>query len=165
MKKLIYALLLTLGLFLVSCSNKNNENSTDVQTDTDSEAIADSEESDIDMDDAPILVASAISSKEALKNTSHEVSGEVSIFSDNTLNIENFSYDGGAPDVYVYLGYYDGDDFVPVHRVSNLLDRSYENELFITTIPTDVDLDSNNVVSIWCDKFTEDMGSTELTFN
>ncbi len=174
MKKLFYAILLSFTLFLVSCSSNNEGSTTETQTDVGTETTenplpendtATIEEATPDIEDAPMVVASQISSKESFKNTSHNVTGEVSIFSDNTLNIENFSYDGKAPDVYVYLGYYEGNKFIPTHRISELLDRAYTGELFITSIPADIDFNSINAVSIWCDEFTEDMGSTSLTVN
>lgn len=68
-----------------------------------------------------------------------------------TLQIEHFTYDGTAPLVYFYLGASENDiDFENGLQLDPLLDRAYNNESLLITLPKGQSLDGYNAISVWC---------------
>ncbi len=97
----------------------------------------------------------------SLETYAHDVSGNVKIYEDGTLEITNFNYDGLAPDVYLALGHIT-DDFLYQILLSEELEEAYEDETYTMIIPETVDINNYSALSVWCHEFAEDFGSTAL---
>ena len=87
-----------------------------------------------------------------LTQTGHGVSGTATILDERTVRLTHFSYDGLAPDMYVYLGtnltigaFLEGG-----LTASPRLARAYNNETYDVPLPQGQTLDGWNAISIWC---------------
>src|SRR5262245_5271916 len=87
-----------------------------------------------------------------LTQTGHGVSGTATILDERTIRLTHFSYDGFAPDMYVYLGtnltiaaFLEGG-----LTASPRLARAYNNETYDVQLPQGQTLDGWNAISIWC---------------
>ncbi|CAM2069603.1 DM13 domain-containing protein [Sulfidibacter corallicola] len=89
-----------------------------------------------------------------LRNSAtYGISGRAVIVDERTIRLENFSYNGGGPDVRVYLGL--NNDFVNGPIISDSLSGTvFNNETLELTIPESVSLDDFNAISIWCTLFS-----------
>lgn len=87
-----------------------------------------------------------------LTQTGHGVNGTATILDERTIQLTHFSYDGFAPDMYVYLA---------TNRTTAAflnggltagprLARSYNNETHVVQLPAGQTLDGWNAISIWC---------------
>ena len=93
-------------------------------------------------------------------NFAHGIEGTLTFLDDRTFEVSNFSYDGGGPSVFFYLGT-DGDySSAGVGRLvgPRLNGRSYNSETITVTLPDDITLDDFNGVSVWCDIFFANFG-------
>ena len=88
----------------------------------------------------------------------HGVSGVVTILSDCEIEISNFTFDGGGPQVHVYGGT-DGVFSAGINISEQLNGRVYDGETLTLTLPETSSLDTINSFSIWCVKFRENFGS------
>ncbi len=110
-----------------------------------------------------------------LSTLAHNVSGTVRIVDHNTLDVENFYYDGGGPLVYFYLGKDNVyTDFFNGLGVGPLLTGTpYSNGSLTIDLPPGETLDDYNAISVWCEDFHINFGSGtfgsvveyELTFD
>src|SRR5262245_65678512 len=87
-----------------------------------------------------------------LTQTGHGVSGTATIIDERTIRLTHFSYDGLAPDMYVYLGtnltiaaFLEGG-----LTASPRLARAYNNETYDVQLPQGQSLDGWSAISIWC---------------
>jgi hypothetical protein len=81
----------------------------------------------------------------------HLVEGQATIISDRIIHVENFTYDGTAPQVYFYLGATDNDDdFQNGLQVPPQLVRAYEDESLVLLLPEGTTLDGYGAISVWC---------------
>lgn len=87
-----------------------------------------------------------------LTQLGHGVKGTVTIVDERTLRLTHFSYDGFAPDMFVYLAtnqttaaFLNGS-----LTASPRLTRAYTNETYVVQLPEGQTLDGWNSVSIWC---------------
>ncbi|MEM7257530.1 MAG: DM13 domain-containing protein [Pseudomonadota bacterium] len=94
-------------------------------------------------------------------NFSHGISGTLTILDDRTLEITNFSYDGGGPAVYFYLGT-DGNYRNGIQVGSVLNGRTYNNETLMVSLPDNITLDDFNGISVWCDLFSVNFGDARF---
>jgi thiosulfate dehydrogenase len=97
----------------------------------------------------------------------HGVRGQVEHWSDRTIRLSNFYYDGqGPPDVLVWLFKKTGDfhDLLRGHAISGHIARSrpYVDESLTYSIPPHITDDMFNAVSIWCTAYSENYGDTLL---
>jgi len=94
----------------------------------------------------------------------HQVMGRVTIVDDRTLQVEHFTYDGGAPLVYMTLGALDTyQSFFDGLQVPPVLDRPFDDESFTLTLPGDATLDGYRAISVWCAEFHVNFGSALFT--
>lgn len=94
-------------------------------------------------------------------NFSHDISGTLTVLDDRTLQMTNFSYDGGGPAVYFYLGT-DGNYRNGVAVGPMLNGRQYNNETLTIPLPDNITLDDFNGVSVWCDLFSINFGDARF---
>ncbi len=90
----------------------------------------------------------------------HDVGGTVTVIDDRTLQVTNFTYDGGGPSVFFYTGV-DGDyTGSPGSGIigPELSGRAFNNETITLTLPDGLTLDDFNSISVWCDIFFADFG-------
>lgn len=99
-----------------------------------------------------------------LSTLAHNVEGTVRIVDEDTLEIKGFSYDGGGPAVYFYLGEENSDgSFAAGLGIGPLLTGSvYSNDTLTVDLPEGVTLDGYNAVSVWCVDFAVNFGSGEF---
>lgn len=93
-----------------------------------------------------------------LQTYSHDVSGVARVVDDCTIVIENFTYDGGGPNVRVYGG--TDRTFQTFITLSPHIGRlgGYENETLTVNLPDGVTLDDIAAISIWCVDFDINFG-------
>lgn len=100
----------------------------------------------------------------AFSSFAHSVSGTLTVVDGCTLRIDNFSYDGGGPSVYFYLGA--GGDFssrgAGMQIGPQLNGRAYTNESITINLPDGINLNDFDAVSVWCDIFFADFGNAGL---
>ncbi len=91
----------------------------------------------------------------------HNVSGTVRILDHNSLEVENFDYDGGGPAVYFYLGTENTQQaFLNGIPAGSLLSGPiYNNEAFTIDLPPGQTMDMYNAISVWCVDFRVNFGS------
>ena len=95
----------------------------------------------------------------------HNVAGKATIIDDCTIQITQFDYDGGGPDVYFYAAKnheYASDEAFAISQMIN--GQSYENAEFILTLPTNKSLDDLTGLSVWCVDFDANFGQMEFSF-
>jgi len=94
----------------------------------------------------------------------HNVAGKATIIDDCTIEITQFDYDGGGPEVYVYAGidhnYASATAFAVSNRISG---ESFANGELTLKLPTDKTLDDLTGLSVWCVDFDADFGNLEFT--
>ncbi len=164
-KNLWLVLAVILAVSLVGCGSDDFSSDTrlsDSETNSvESGSVEDSEEasSESDSEDGgeSSLLKSAI-----VTDGEHNVSGEIFIYSDNTLVIENFTYDGKAPDTYIALGHHDGGKFVLGEVVSEIIVDAYSGEEYSIELPSNLDIADYDAVSVYCLAFGENFGSADL---
>ena len=94
----------------------------------------------------------------------HNVSGTATIIDNCTIEITNFTYDGGGPKVYFYGAIdhnYSSD--AAFQLGSELQGKIYENESLTITLPNGKTLDDLTGLSVWCADFNADFGSMVFT--
>ena len=86
-----------------------------------------------------------------LSSRAHSVSGTARVVDDCTIEISNFSYDGGGlADVFVYGGV-GGNYFSNGFAIGdNLFGRSFNNQTLTISLADESVLDRFNGISIWC---------------
>ncbi|MCB9850343.1 MAG: DM13 domain-containing protein [Phycisphaerales bacterium] len=95
----------------------------------------------------------------------HAVNGTVTIVDATTLQVDHFTYDGGGPAVYFYLGAEDTDDaYFGGLEIQPHLTRAYNDESFTLTLPSGSTLDGYTAVSVWCAQFSVNFGSGVFEF-
>jgi len=109
------------------------------------------------------LTSPEVGWKTNLNKIHHDVSGTVSILDPSTLLIEDFTYDGGGPAVYFYLGTEESQSaFEAGLSIGMLLSGpGYDG----TQLPFEVDLPAAetmegwNAISVWCEAVYANFGS------
>ncbi len=90
----------------------------------------------------------------------HSVSATVDLYSDNTLVLSDFNYDGKAPDVYIAIGNKaEGGEFELIELVTTKLEGVFEDNVISIQLEN---IEGFNAVSVYCDAYSEDFGSTIL---
>lgn len=100
----------------------------------------------------------AVGRSVALVGSSHDVGGSLTVLDDCTLEVRDFTYDGGGPDVAFYAGRAGnyGPDAV---RLSPALDgRVYDGDTVRLTLPEGTTLDDVDNLSVWCFDFSVTFG-------
>ena len=81
----------------------------------------------------------------------HNVKGTATILDARTIRLTHFSYDGTAPDMYVYVGTNrTSEAMLNGLTVSPRLARAYNNETYTVQLPPGQTWDGWNAISIWC---------------
>lgn len=90
----------------------------------------------------------------------HLVQGQATIITNRIIHVENFTYDGTAPQVYFYLGATDSDlDFQNGLEVPPQLVRAYIDESLVLLLPDGTTLDGYGAISVWCVEFAVNFSS------
>lgn len=94
----------------------------------------------------------------------HNVAGKATIIDDCTIQITNFDYDGGGPEVYFYgainHNYTDTSAF-PIGQKLN--GKVYDNAAFTIKLPANKTLSDLNGLSVWCVDFNANFGQMTFT--
>lgn len=98
-----------------------------------------------------------------LSRLAHNVSGSVTIVDEDTVRVDNFTYDGGGLDVYFYLGqaetkqaFTDGLQIGPQLLGSNFTGNSPP---LVIDLPAGQTLEGWNAISVWCVTVSVNFGS------
>ncbi len=97
-----------------------------------------------------------------LSSLAHNVSGNVTVYEDNSIDVVLFNYDGRAPDVYFALGHYNNGEFVYEILITDIITEAFVDDTYEIIVDDDINLDDYEAISVWCHEFSEDFGSTEL---
>jgi len=94
---------------------------------------------------------------------SHDVAGTATIIDDCTIELTNFSYDGGGPAVYFYGGighqYTEDSAFI----IGDLLTGTvYSGDTVSLTLPEGKTFDDLTGIGVWCVDFAVDFGNVEF---
>ena len=93
----------------------------------------------------------------------HQVAGTVTIINERILFAEHFTFDGGGPAVYFYLGETDTQQaFIDGLELEPQLDRPYDDESLVLVLPDGETLDGYGAVSVWCAAVNVNFGSGEF---
>ncbi len=164
MKKVIFILLAF--VYLTSCSNKSLSHS---ETSVSSIVTSSSKAEASSIASVPNSSASGSSiaidevfvvSTAVIENGEHASSATINIYSDNTVEVLNFNYDGRAPDVYIAVGIKSEDgSFERVALISNKIEGVQQDATLNLTLNNVGDF---NAVSIYCEQYSDDFGSSLL---
>lgn len=98
-----------------------------------------------------------------LSRIAHNVSGSVTVVDEDTLRVDNFTYDGGGLDVYFYLGqtntkpaFTNGLQIGPQLLGSNFTGNSPP---LVIDLPVGQTLEGWNAISVWCVTVSVNFGS------
>jgi len=95
---------------------------------------------------------------------SHDVSGIATIIDDCTIEITQFTYDGGGPQVYFYGGIDKVFNDESAFEIGDLLTNNvFDNDTLTITLPEGRTLDDLNSLSVWCVRFNANFGSLYFT--
>ncbi|CAM2005288.1 DM13 domain-containing protein [Acanthopleuribacter pedis] len=90
---------------------------------------------------------------ELRESPTYGISGRAVIAGERLIRLENFSYNGGGPDVRVYLG--QGNNFAAGPIISGTISgQVYNNDTLEFELPAGVTLDDFDSISIWCTLFS-----------
>jgi len=94
----------------------------------------------------------------------HNVAGQATIIDDCTIEISNFDYDGGGPEVYFYGAkdhqYGSNEAFAFSLKLNGVV---HQNETLTIRLPDNKTLDDLTGISVWCVEFGADFGNMEFT--
>ncbi len=163
MKKIISLLCMAVLVIAMSaCTNTDEKQQSESLVESDTQATIDANEESEDLSDA-IQVAPIIVKQASIPIGEHNAGGEIKVYDTNTVEVSNFTYDGGAPDTYIALGNYDAEgNFVYKVIISNELNKTYDNESFSLILPSTVDINEYDAISVWCDQFSENFADAPL---
>lgn len=107
--------------------------------------------------------AALIGAQAVLNTNYHNVGGTVTVVDEDTFRVDNFTYDGGGPAVYFYLGTGKfGDPFTPQLEVLPILTGTQfdgtQGTLFFD-LPAGENFTGYHAISVWCAAFGVDFGS------
>ena len=94
----------------------------------------------------------------------HNVSGKATIIDDCTIEISEFNYDGGGPEVFFYGAIdhqYASENAFAIGQKLN--GQVYENATITIKLPANKTLDNLNGLSVWCIDFAANFGEMEFT--
>src|SRR3990172_8636896 len=98
-----------------------------------------------------------------LSRVAHNVSGTVTILDDNTVQVDDFTYDGAGLDVYFYLGASDSKPaFISGLPIGpQLLGTAFNGSQppLVIDLPVGETLEGWNAVSVWCVTASVNFGS------
>lgn len=81
----------------------------------------------------------------------HQVTGRALVIDDCTIQITHFTYDGQAPDVYIYAGdnlsFTNSEAFAMSEKLENI---EYSDDTLILKLPSGKTLNDFDSLSVWC---------------
>jgi hypothetical protein len=101
-----------------------------------------------------------------LSTNAHDVDGTAVIRDSDTIAIDNFTFDGEGPAVFVYVASCDASDngqWGEGVQVGDQLDQAYSGETVTFPIPDAMAVSEIGGLSIWCVDFSVDFGSGLFT--
>jgi len=86
-------------------------------------------------------------------SATYGIRGRATIIDEHTIRLEDFNYNGGGPDVRVYLGM--DNDFINGAVISGTISGTvFQDATMDLTIPDGYPLSEFNAISIWCTLFS-----------
>jgi hypothetical protein len=94
----------------------------------------------------------------------HNVSGKATIIDNCTIEISQFDYDGGGPDVYFYGAINHDYTGSSAFAIGEKIDGTvYNNATILLTLPSNKTLDDLNGLSVWCQDVNVNFGQVTFT--
>ena len=94
-----------------------------------------------------------------LENFAHGVGGTAVIIDERTIELRDFTFDGGGVDARLFL-LADGAEFnEDIELSDNLVGTEFTGETFTVTIPDGVVFEDWNLITLWCIPFSTAFGS------
>lgn len=94
----------------------------------------------------------------------HNVSGRAEFIDDCTIQITEFNYDGGGPEVFFYGAiddkYAESEAFAIGQKINGIV---FNNDEIILRIPNNKTLDDITGISVWCVDFNANFGQVTFT--
>ncbi len=169
LKKIVtYLFLISLSIILVSCYKPTTEQEFSGKTQqveqpqvaTQSVPEQPTVQQNDDVVQAIVEPEQKIIKSGQIVDGEYNVSATVNLYDDNRIELVNFNYNGRAPDVYIAIGNKtDGGVFQKIKLVTDKLEGKHENQSIIINVESS---ESFNAVSVYCDAYSEDFGSTVL---
>jgi len=122
-------------------------------------------------------LAASVASEELVKagdfqNYAHGINGEVFLKDEKTIVIKGFTYDGAGPDAFFWAGTsqapssvgtilpypFDGKFYEYEDDNAPILDRRYNGEEIVLTLPDDLKATDIKWLSVWCRRFRVNFG-------
>ncbi len=164
---LVFIISILILMFKVGCSGDETAQSTSPASQASESvpaaSVASSEVSDASSDASMPSSAEEVTllKSASITDGAHDVSAVVELYSDNTLLVTGFNYDGKAPDVYIAIGTKpEGGAFEPTQMVTEKLEGAYENGELTISLPEGATFDA---VSVYCEQYNDDFGSAVLS--
>ena len=111
------------------------------------------------------LISPPVGSQAQLSNLAHAVSGTVTIVDEDTVRVDDFTYDGGGPLVYFYLGAEEADEAfktgLQIGMKLNGFGVSYDGTQgpLLVDLPSGETLEGYHAFSVWCVRGEANFGS------
>jgi hypothetical protein len=88
----------------------------------------------------------------------HDVGGTAVIVDEATIEIRDFTYDGGGVNAHIFL-LADGEEFHDSWELTdNLVGVAFDGETLELEIPEDAPFDAWNLITVWCVPFAASFG-------
>ncbi len=89
----------------------------------------------------------------------HDVAGRAVIVDEQTIELQDFTYDGGGVNVRLFLLPAGGDFTDEFELTDNLVGTVYDNDTVEIEIPDDASFEDWNLITVWCVPFRVNFGS------
>lgn len=90
---------------------------------------------------------------------SHDVAGRAVIVDEETIELQDFTYDGGGVNARLFLLPAGGDFIDDFELTDNLVGTPFDEETLQIRIPGNATFDQWNLITLWCVPFRVDFGS------
>ncbi|MEN0067395.1 MAG: DM13 domain-containing protein [Myxococcota bacterium] len=90
---------------------------------------------------------------------SHDVAGRAVIVDEQTIELQDFTYDGGGVNARLFLLPAGGDFTDDFELTDNLVGTEFDNDTLVIDIPEDAPFEDWNLITLWCVPFRVDFGS------
>ena len=98
-----------------------------------------------------------------MRHGAHSSEGFATIVDERTIQIDHFSYDGGAPAVYFYLGRSNTQQgFINGIPIGPQLNHAYNDETVVVQLPESQTIDGYSAISVWCADFNANFTSASF---
>ncbi|MBX2803144.1 MAG: DM13 domain-containing protein [Myxococcales bacterium] len=89
----------------------------------------------------------------------HDVAGRAVIIDESTIELQDFTYDGGGVNARFFL-LIDGEEFHDTYELTdNLVGQAFDEDTLTLDLPEGTSFEDFNLITLWCVPFRADFGS------